>query len=298
MLAITLLSGCSTVPANPLRADEGGPAVMRKIMARADHIIHLSSPELDDDKPVLLLLHGATDDPTEMMDIVRAWRGKYDVYLYAYNYHHRIQTIAADLVKELKRLRIENQVNGDETIVVYSYATIVFREAVISADDRTLFADASLIQLVPIAGGSYLAREIKNPVIAWAVSLFSHPSHAVDPYGGFADHLWAGPDNQKFFAAINPARMHSIVVEGDPHSLAGMADPVICAHYHNGIGPNVVLIPKSTGINHDYFPTQPAALEYLRKLLGPPADNAGHGKVQIAAQSPGGPSPEEITKRE
>ena len=281
-LALALLSGCSTVPQNPLRAGEGGPAVMKEIMARHDHIIHLSSPDSDAGKPVLLLLHGATDDPTEMMDIVRVWRGKYDVYLYAYNYHHRVQTVAADFVNELKRLRTENPIGGNETIVVYSYAAIVFRQAVISSDDPALFADATLIQLVPIAGGSHLARGIKNPVIAWVVSLFSHPTHAVDPYGGFAARLWAGADNEKFYDTINPSRMHSIVVEGDPHSVADMADPAIRAHYYNGLGQNVMVIPKSPDVNHDYFPTQPAALAYLQKLLGPPSIEAGR-KLQIAS---------------
>jgi hypothetical protein len=284
VLALALLSGCTTVPQNPLRAGEGGPYVMKEIMARHDRIIHLSSQEMNDGKPVLLLLHGATDDPTEMMDIVRAWRGKYDVYLYAYNYHHRVQTVAANFVNDLKRLRAENRINGDETIVVYSYAAIVFRQAVISTDDRTLFADATLIQLVPIAGGSHLARGIKNPLTAWVVSLFSHPTHAVDPYGNFAAHLWAGAGNQKFYDTINPSRMHSIVVEGDPHSVAGMADPAIRAHYCNGIGQNVIVIPKSPDVNHDYFPTQPAALAYLQKLLEPSVDEAIHNRMQIAVQ--------------
>jgi hypothetical protein len=54
--------------------------------------------------------------------------------------------------------------------------------------------------------------------------------------------------------------------------------------YHNGIGPNFVVIPKSAGISHDYFPTQPAALEYLRKLLEPPVDDASHNRLQMVAR--------------
>ena len=33
------------------------------------------------------------------------------------------------------------------------------------------------------------------------------------------------------------------------------------------IGMNVVVIPKSAGVTHEYFPTQPAGLAYLRKTL-------------------------------
>ena len=284
VMTITLITGCTTVPENPLRGGKGDVATMKEIMARRDTIVHVSSPETNHGKPVLLLLHGATDDPTEMMDIVREWRGKYDVYIFAYNYHRRVQKVAADFVNELKRLKAENRFGGGETIVVYSYAAIVFREAVIITDDRTLFSNASLIQLVPTAGGSFLARGLKNPVTAWVVSLFSKPTHAENPNGGFAERLWAGAGNQKFYEVINPGRVHSILVEGDPHSLAGIADLNIRARYNNGIGPNVVVIPKSTGITHDYFPTQPAALEYLRKLLEPPVEDAGHSKMQIAAQ--------------
>ncbi len=135
---------------------------MKCIMAREDKIDCVSSTETISGKPVLLLLHGATDDPTEMMEIAREWRGKYDVYLFTYNYHRRVQKVAADFVNELKRLKAEHRQGGGMTIVVYSYAAIVFREAVITADDRTLFSDTSLIQLCPTAGGSFLARGLKK----------------------------------------------------------------------------------------------------------------------------------------
>jgi len=288
-MASVLVSGCTTVPQNPLGAEagdlKGGVAAMKEIMARKDRIVHVSSPDTDGGKPVLLLLHGATDDPTEMMDIVREWRGKYAVYLYAYDYHRRVQTVAADFVNDFTRLREEKSFGGGGvTIVVYSYAAIVFREAVISAEDRTLFSEASLIQLVPTAGGSFLARGVKNPVAAWVVSLFSHQTHAVNPYGGFAEQLWAGAGNQKFYEVMNPGRVHSILVEGDPHSLAGIANLDVRARYRNGIGPNVVVIPKSAGVTHDYFPTQPAALAYLRKQLEPPVADAVHDRLQMAAR--------------
>lgn len=283
-LAMALVSGCTTVPENPLGAGKGDVAAMKCIMAREDRIVCVSSPETNDGKPVLLLLHGATDDPTEMMEIAREWRGKYDVYLFAYNYHRPVQKVAADFVNEVKRLKMENRQGGGMTIVVYSYGAIVFREAVIMADDRTLFSDASLIQLCPTAGGSFLARGMENPVMAWVVSRFSHVTHAEDPYGGFAEGLWSGAGNRKFYEVIHPGRVHTILVEGDPHSLAGIADLNILARYNNGIGPNVVVIPKSAGITHEYFPTQPAALEYLRKLLEPRIDDAGQQKIRIVAQ--------------
>jgi hypothetical protein len=283
-LAIALVSGCATRPENPLGAGKGDVATMKRIMAREDRIVCVSSPETNGGKPVLLLLHGATDDPTEMMEIAREWRGKYDVYLFAYNYHRRVQKVAADFVSELKRLKAEQRQGGGMTIVVYSYGAIVFREAVINADDRILFSEASLIQLCPTAGGSFLARRLRNPITAWVVSRFSHVTHAEDPYGGFAEGLWAGAGNQKFYEVIHPGRVHTILVEGDPHSLAGIADLKVRARYNNGIGLNFVMIPKSAGLTHDNFPTQPAAREYLRILLETPVDDSGHNKIQIIAQ--------------
>ena len=284
MAVVVLGCGCTTLPENPLRGGKGDVATMEEIMARRDRIIHLTSVEMDGGKPVLVLVHGATDDPTEMMDIVQAWRGKYDVYLFAYNYHRPVRTIAADFVNEIKRLRLENRFGDGVTFVAYSYGAIVFREAVIITDDRTLFSDASLIQLVPTAGGSFLARNLKNPVMAWVVSLFSKPTYAENPNGGFAEGLWAGAGNRKFYDVINPGRVHSILVAGDPHSLAGIADTNVRARYNNGIGLNAVVIPQSAGVTHDYFPSQPAALEYLRRLLGPPVEDAGQNWTQIVAR--------------
>jgi hypothetical protein len=36
----------------------------------------------------------------------------------------------------------------------------------------------------------------------------------------------------------------------------------------------VITIPKGAGVDHDYFPTEPAALEYLRKALELPVAGA------------------------
>ena len=101
-MAVVLLSGCTTLPENPLRGGKDDLVTMNEIMARRDRIVHLTSLEKDDGKPVLLLVHGATADPTEMMDIVQEWRGKYDVYLFAYNYHRPVRTVALDFVVEIE----------------------------------------------------------------------------------------------------------------------------------------------------------------------------------------------------
>jgi hypothetical protein len=298
VLTLTLVSGCATVPAHPLTGGPGDAAVMKKIMARQDALVHLS-PKTDSGKPVLILLHGATEDPTEMMDIAQEWRGKYDVYLFAYNFHHRVQTVAKDFVTEFRQLKnrlqdfaiwntelgipVESHAggsggqsygSGSVTVVTFSYSSIVFREAVILADDPALFSHTALIQLVPLAGGSFYARSLVNPVTAWVVSRFSPQTQAVIPYGGFADRLWSGAGNRIFCESISPARVHTIVVEGDPHSLAKMANVKVHADYLNGIGTNVVVISKCADICHDYFPTEPAALAYLRQWLGPPAEGA------------------------
>src|SRR3954462_7689957 len=44
---------------------------IREIMERNDRLVQLSAADCR--KPPLLLLHGATDDPTEMMAIAREW---------------------------------------------------------------------------------------------------------------------------------------------------------------------------------------------------------------------------------
>lgn len=282
LIASGLVSGCATAPANnPLTGKEKA-TVMREIMERKDRIIQVSPQETDGNKPVLLLLHGATDDPTEMMDIVREWSGKYNVFLYAYNFHGRVEKVASNFVSEVKRLKAGGGFCSNATVVVYSYSAIVFREAVIIADERALFSDMSLIQLVPTAGGSFQARGMKNPFWAWLVSLASKPSRAENPYGSFSKQLWEGEGNRKFYEVINPSRVHTIRLEGDSHSLAGATDKKVRQRYNNGIGPNVVVIPKSAGVTHDYFPTHPVALEYLRRLLELPRDDAGHNKIQTA----------------
>src|SRR6185436_12356896 len=71
-----------------------------EIMERHDRLVQLSDPNCL--KPPLLLLHGATDDPTEMMAIAREWKDDYNVFLYSYNYHKRVEKVAADFANELR----------------------------------------------------------------------------------------------------------------------------------------------------------------------------------------------------
>jgi pimeloyl-ACP methyl ester carboxylesterase len=247
---------------------------MKQVMAREDRIVDLSATPQDHAKPPLVLLHGATTDPTEMLDIATRASGDYRVFLYSFNHHHRVERLASDFIREITRLKRQNGFRGNLTVVVYSYSAIIFREAVETAADRSLFAGTSLIQLVPTAGGSFLARSMNGPIRSWFVSLASKPSRAENPYGRFARNLWEGQGNQKFYEIILPSRVHTLLVEGDPHSMGQAKDPRLQQHYLNGIGTNIVIIPKSTGVNHDYFPTQPAALEYVQALLKLPLQTA------------------------
>ena len=274
VIAAVVLAGCATAPADTLLLEEGQLGIMRQVLERKDKIVFLSSGQIGRNKPVVVLLHGATDDPTEMMKILTEWRGQYNVLLYSYNYHRPVEQVAGDFVGEMKALRSEIErvqpqdvPAGDVTVVTYSYSAIVFRMAVIIADDRTLFSNVSLIQLVPTAGGSYLARSMGFPGLDALVSLASKPSAAVNPYGSLAKELWEGKGNRRFYEAINLNRMVSVILESDPHSLAGVRDENVPRRYKNGIGPNVIVIPKSAVVTHEYFPTEPAGLYYLRKAL-------------------------------
>ncbi len=235
-------------------------------MERKGNIVQLSS-DAPHTKPVLVLLHGATADPSEMMEIARLWKKEYDVFLFSYNYHEPVEKVASDFIREMERLKTENQLSQRVTVVTYSYAAIVFREAVIGASDTTLFSDDSLIQLVPTAGGSRLARGMQHRLFALFIGMFSNMSAAEDPYGRLAKRLWEGEGNVKFYKVIKPKRMQTILVEGDAHSLARVKDEKVQRRYKNGIGENVVVIPRNAGVLHDYFPTEPAALEYLRRAL-------------------------------
>jgi hypothetical protein len=247
---------------------------MAEVMARKDRIVMVSAKELQPDKPTLMLFHGATDDPSEMMDIGQEWSGSYNVLLYSYNFHSSIGKIARDFVAEMRALRGSTQASAratlfnNMTVVSYSYGAVVFRKAVLLNRDESLFSGASLIQLVPTAGGSFLARGMGNFFAASLVSLASKSSAAENPYGHLAEELWDGEGNRKFYQIIDPKRTYTLLVEADSHSLAAVPDAGVRQRYQNGIGSNVIVIPKELGVTHENFPTHPVGLEYVRKILG------------------------------
>ena len=273
VLAGVILSGCTTVATGKFDSSAIAEPKKKEIMERKGNLVQLSG-ESKNTRPVLVLLHGATDDPSEMMEIARQWKNEYAVFLFSYNYHEPVRKLALQFTREMQRLKTENLLGGRVTVVPYSYAAIVFREAVITAQDCTLFSETSLIQLAPTAGGSHLAWAMQVPLLALLVGLVSNPSAAEDPYGSFAKEIWEGEGNKKFYAVINPRRMQTILVEGDSHSLARVRNQKVQRRYKNGIGENVVTIPKGAGVDHDYFPTEPAALEYLKKALELPVADA------------------------
>jgi hypothetical protein len=266
VLAGEILSGCTTVARAKFDTYAIAEAKRREVMERKGNLVQLSA-DSEKSKPVLVLLHGATDDPSEMLEIARQWKNEYAVLLFSYNYHEPVRNVASQFTRAMQRLKMENRLCGPVTVVAYSYAAIVFREAVIAGPDRTLFSETSLIQLAPTAGGSHLAWAMQVRLLALLVGLVSNPSVAEDPYGSFAKQIWEGEGNEKFYAVINPTRMQTILVEGDSHSLARVRNKKIQRRYKNGIGENVVTIPKGAGVVHDYLPTEPAALEYLKKAL-------------------------------
>jgi len=265
--ALLLLGGCATGPVNELRAGEDPDGVMGSVMARQDRIVHMSIGAKDSGKPVLLLLHGATDDPTEMMDIVRQCRGAYDVYLYSFNYHARVEKVGANLEREINLLREANPLASSATVIVYSYSAIVFRQCVVGARDASIFAGMTLIQLAPTAGGSHQARWMRTPLIGSLAGMASKPSAAENPYGRRAKRLWGGAGNRKFNEAIPPDRVFTVLLEKDSHSLAHSSSAHVRERYRNGIGSNVVVIPKAAGVPHDFLPTSRTALEYLAELM-------------------------------
>ena len=277
-ISAVILSGCSIVPVHSLPLARGPRDVMKEVMACSNKLVLISEREFQRGQPMLVLLHGATDDPSEMLAIAQERMFTHNVFLYSYNFHQPIDRVARDFVREMKGLQAAQPEffaarapRRTLTVVNYSYSAIVFRKAVLLAGDDDLFSGAAIVQLVPTAGGSFLARHMGNPIAAALVALASKFSVAENPYGGLAEELWDGEGNQRFYEAIDARRMRTLLVEDDPHSLARVADTEVQRRYQNGIGPNVVTIPKRSGVTHENFPTHPVALDYLRTILEPAA---------------------------
>ena len=123
------------------------------------------------------------------------------------------------------------------------------------------------MQLVPTAGGSFGARWMDNRLLAFLVSLASKPSVAENPYGPLATALWGGEGDRKFYRAIDPACVYSIVLEGDEHSLSRINDPLIRERYVKALGSNVIVLPELPGLTHGEFVSHPIVIERVRQLL-------------------------------
>jgi hypothetical protein len=251
-------------------------SLAREIKRQPNKIFLLTSHDLVPGKPTVLLLHGATDKPGEMFNIAGLWAHTHNVLLYSYNFHESLGKVAGDLLGELVRVDRQRHAtgatNGGMTVITYSYSATVFRKAVLLASDDSLFHDVSLIQLVPTAGGSFLARKMENPFTKSLVSIASKASAAENPFGKTAEELWGDLGTHIFHQRIDPRRMFTVLVPHDPHSLADIDDPVVRKRYENGIGRNVVVIPERLGVTHDNAPNHPAALDYLVILQSNLAD--------------------------
>ena len=245
-------------------------------MACKNKLVLLSRREFQSDRPTLVLLHGATTDPSEMLLIAREYIDTRNVFLYSYNFHHSIEQLAQDFVSEIKALQtahpelaITNASKPVLTVITYSYSTAIFRGAVLASRESGMFSATSLVELAPTAGGSIMARYLRNPVNALLVAMASQFSRTQNPYGRLAKELWSDEGNRKFHEVIPPEKVYTFLVEDDRHSLAEANDEEVRKRYHNGIGTNVVTIPKSSGVTHENFPVHPEGINYLRSVLEP-----------------------------
>ena len=203
--------GLAAVPlfqANRYRpGSEGQGKLIKEVMERKDKIISLSRREADRGKPVLLLLPSATDDPTEMLDIAREWRGDYNVFLYSYNYHARVEKVAADLTREMTRLKTEN--HGKVTVLAFLYSAIVFREAVILGAGENVVRGRVAHPVGPNRGRlSPGARaEVSRPGLFRGPGLASQRGR--DPTGDLRKRFGTDALKKKFYEVINPQRMQT-----------------------------------------------------------------------------------------
>ncbi len=269
MVVTFFLSGCKSNPAREQieRWQPVAPAMACEGIRHNNKVVPLSPTPLDPGKPVLLLIHGATDDPSEMLDIFRQSENRYNVFLFAFNFHHPVKRIGFELVKQIRAMQKEYSFATNMTVIDYSYSAIVFRQAVLCADEE-LFVQARIIQLVPTSGGSFMARMLKSHWASFLVSMASNVSAAQNPYGRISREVWGQEGTKKFNERVKS--VESILVEGDPHCLANISDPRIRQMYTNGISHGeVFIIPRSTGANHDNFPTNPVVLQFLKGVLAP-----------------------------
>jgi hypothetical protein len=273
-----LLSGCKTTPAHSIPLPRGGRDVMQEIMARNNQLVLISRDEFQAGRPVLVLLHGATDDPSEMLLIAREHMKTHNVLLYSYNFNHSIERLAWDFVREIKFFQLDRPeifaAKASEpalTVVTYSYSTTIFRKAVLLSGTNGPFSSTSLVELVPTAGGSLQARFMRYRINAFLVGLASEFSTAQNPYGRLARELWSDEGTRKFHEVIRPDLMHTVLVENDRHSLAELDDEAVRKRYGNGIATNLVIIPSSSGVTHENFTVHPEGLANLRRILEPPA---------------------------
>jgi len=139
----------------------------------------------------------------------------------------------------------------------------------------------SLVQLVPTAGGSLLARWMRNPIFGRLTAFACKRSAAENPSSHFAETCCEGEGNKKFWAVIRPERTYTILLQGDPHSLALVKNKKVQQRYVNGIGTNVVVIPKHSDVTHEYLPTHPVALGFLSAAL----ESLRNGGTRVQARS-------------
>jgi hypothetical protein len=102
------------------------------------------------------------------------------------------------------------------------------------------------------------------------------PSAAENPYGRFAPDLRDGEGELTLDRSLPGDRVRTILLDDDHHSLAPSRDSHVFAHYQNGIGPNVVVIPSPFGANHDYLARQ-----------GPSACGGTNRNSQVSSKSCG-----------
>ncbi|MBI4844916.1 MAG: hypothetical protein HY810_00295 [Candidatus Omnitrophica bacterium] len=223
--------------------------------------------DMDNNKPTMLLIHGAGGEPADFAFFVDTYQGEYNIVFYTYSQKDDLDQTSSNLIAEWGTFTSENGV--ENTVVVeHSFGQTVFRNAVIN-DGTGVFNNADSIALTPIYGGDAGAEGSSTGVagVVTGVAGYGNTVNAVDPLGEKSQSLYSSNNLNLFNERVGSNNV--IMIQGDTHSPNNSSSETFTNNWQNAFNSaNIsVSLEQTTTYSHTEALVSPIAREVFDDML-------------------------------
>jgi hypothetical protein len=208
----------------------------------------------DETLPALVFVPGANSPPDTFNKYMQNFQGRYNMFIFFYNYLDRLNETAGFLNQELKRSTLITS-TANVVFIAHSFGNNILMRTVLDSEESSFFKRCQVIRLTPTVAGSRKAcnasRKFRQFFMGFVSLLpqvkdYREIAAAQDPLGVTIQSLVSGFDHFKDKVNV----VHTFAVLGDSHSPSKDSSILFRENYSQCILSEALILEPKTNHPH------------------------------------------------